>query len=511
MLNRPGNECSLTLHYKSEIINAVLHTNFDLSNSTITVIVPGIFGDRCDSRAMFTRIARALSMNGFSVLRFDFVGGGSNLGCYAENDIESFVDQLNEITSEFMEAFGFVKRIIYVGFSEGLKFAYHVAAKRDDVSGIISCNGLCIEESNFDKVKRPKIKNGKMVYDSHLGTWIDWSVVEKYKNYFIDDINLDKKIEYFGVYSTGDFISENSRNYWLTQGWAMHCISEADHLFTKSVWLEELIGVIVDWHKNKVKINVEEGNEFFLQIGKNKICLKLIENKSSLNYVLFLHGLFQNKSGPGFLFTQIANELYGRHNICMFDFPSAGDSDGNSEDLTYELMQEVLQFVVRFILERNVEVKIIAIASGCNNYLLYENRALFHSTILLFPEASQLWHNLQDCEKALSVIDTSDLYDKYVWAEEECCVLGNVLNRSKGINLSVSFLQRLSEFDPHQMLREYDGYAFVNRTEYCLRDSIIYVNDKQGLAMSAQVRDKLISDVFTIMNNITSKGLVNHD
>ena len=188
-------EINIAFKYKSTAINAVLHSSFDFSNEYISIIVPGIFGDRGDSRAMFTRIARNLCQEGFSILRFDFVGGGSNFGNYSENDFESFIDQVNEVTTNLLKNFGFLKKVIYIGFSEGLKFAYHVAARRTDVIAIISCNGLCVEEAYMEKINRPRIKNGELVYDSHFGTWISWQVVEKYRDYYIDNTFLPEQIE----------------------------------------------------------------------------------------------------------------------------------------------------------------------------------------------------------------------------------------------------------------------------------------------------------------------------
>jgi pimeloyl-ACP methyl ester carboxylesterase len=511
IMNERVNEVNIAFNYKSEMINAVLHTSFNLLNPYVTIIVPGIFGDRGDSRAMFTRIARNLSMNGFSVLRFDFLGGGSNFGNYFENDFNLFIAQLNEITSQFLNAFGFINKVIYIGFSEGLKFAFHTAAKRNDVVAILSCNGLCVEESYLEKIKRPKIKNGKMVYDSNFGTWINWSIVEKYKEYFVDTCRLDQQVDFFGVYSTSDNLSENSRAFWMKKKWPLKLMSRADHLYTKNIWVQNLSDILVQWHCRKIRYISAEGYEFFLHTGKNRICIKLVEKEQSSDYILFLHGLFQNKSGPGFLFTQMANIFHKQHNICMFDFPSSGDSDGKSEDLTYDLMQEVLLFIVNYLRQRKPNVRIIGIASGCSNYLLFENRDIFVHTIMLFPENSNMWRNLKNDEKLVPVIDTCDLYNKYIWTEDECCILGNVRNRSKGISLSTTFLKRLSEFDSCQMLNEYNGYAFVNRKEYCRGENIIYVNDKQGLAMSAQIRDKLIADVTCIIDNIISEKEVIDD
>lgn len=503
-INERVNEINLAFNYGDEMLNAVFHSSFNLSNPYVTIIVPGIFGDRGDSRAMFTRIARNLNMNGFSVLRFDFLGGGSNFGNYFENDFNSFVAQLNEITSQVLDAFGFIKNIIYIGFSEGLKFAFYTAAKRNDVAAILSCNGLCVEETHIEKINRPRIKNEKMVYDSNYGTWVNWSIVEKYKEYFIDSSCLDQNIDYFGVYSTDDNLSENSRAFWMQKQWPLELIPQADHLYTKDVWVQKLIDILVQWHCEKIRCTFAEESEFFLHTGKNRICIKLLEKEQSSDCILFLHGLFQNKSGPGFLFTQMSNIFRSKHNICMFDFPSSGDSDGKSENLTYDLMQEVLLCVISFLKQRNPTIRIIGISSGCSNFLLFENRDIFNHTIMLFPKDSHIWSNLQSNEQSMAVIDTSNLYDKYMWAEDECCILGNVRNRSKGINLSTSFLKRLSEFSTCEMLNNYDGYAFVNREEDRIGENIIYVNDRQGLAMSANVRDKLIADVRNIIDNITS-------
>lgn len=501
IINERVYEINISFNYKSEIINAVLHSTFNLSNSYVTIIVPGIFGDRGDSRAMFTRIARSLSIYGCSVLRFDFCGGGSNFGNYFENDFDSFINQLDEITSQFLKAFSFVNKVIYVAFSEGLKFAFQVAAMRKDVVSIISCNGLGVEESYFEKINRPKFKNKKMVYDSNFGTWINWNIVEKYKEYFINTCCLEQQVDFLGVYGTKDILSQNSRAFWKKNNWPIYLISDADHLFTKEIWFQELNDVLIQWHCSKIGDTSENGQEFFLHIRKKRICIKLIENKQSSDCILFLHGLFQNKSGPGFLFTQIANCLYKQHTICMFDFPAAGDSDGKSEEFTYEVMQEVLLEVIQFLRQRKPNVRLIGIASGCSNYLLSQNKDIFDYIILLFPRKSNIWFNLKNGEKNFPVIDTSDLYDNYIWAEQECCILGNVRNRSKGMYLSTNFLKRLSEFEPLQILNKFKGCAFVNQKEFCIRENIVYVNDEQGLAMSAAIRDKLISDVINYIDN----------
>ena len=503
MINEYGNEVNLSFEYGTEKLNAVFHSWFDLSNQYVTIIVPGIFGDRGDSRAMFTRLARSLCMNGFSVLRFDFLGGGSNWGNYYENDFNLFIDQLNAVTNQLLGTFSFLKKVIYVGFSEGLKFAFYAASKREDVVAILSCNGLCVEEANIDKINRPIIKYGNLIYDSNYGTWLNWRIAEKYKEYFIDSCLISENIDLLGVYCSNDVFSERSRKFWEKKNWPLEVIQQGDHLYTKTMWVQELIDILVKWHCSKIGVFFVEEREFFLRSGKNRICLKLFEKENRDNYILFLHGLFQNKSGPGFLFTQMADRLRKHYNICMFDFPASGDSEGNSEELTYELMQETLLFVINFLKQRNRNIKIYGIASGFSNFLLYENIKLFNNAVLLFPNDSHIWDNLRNSEKLEKIIDTNTLYNKYIWAEDECCVLGNLYNRSKGVNLATDFLKKISNFSVEKILNNYDGYAVVNRKEYGLGNNCFYIEDRQGLAMSAKIRDKLIECVINIIEKIT--------
>jgi len=42
--------------------------------------------------------------------------------------------------------------------------------------------------------------------------------------------------------------------------------------------------------------------------------------------IIFVHGLGQNKSGPGFLFSQIAEKLCDK-TLVFFDFYGMGDSE----------------------------------------------------------------------------------------------------------------------------------------------------------------------------------------
>ena len=79
----------LSVPYQGQQINCVLTTGIK-DGSGLYVIVPGLFGDRTDSRHMFTRLSQAMAEKGYSVLRFDYIGGGSTQGDYSKNDLINF-------------------------------------------------------------------------------------------------------------------------------------------------------------------------------------------------------------------------------------------------------------------------------------------------------------------------------------------------------------------------------------------------------------------------------------
>ena len=54
-------------------------------------------------------------------------------------------------------------------------------------------------------------------------------------------------------------------------------------------------------------------------------CVRIIEGRSK-DMIIFVHGLGQNKSGPGFLFSQIAEKLCDK-TLVFFDFYGMGDSE----------------------------------------------------------------------------------------------------------------------------------------------------------------------------------------
>lgn len=100
----------LSVPYQGQQINCVLTTGIK-DGSGLYVIVPGLFGDRTDSRHMFTRLSQAMAEKGYSVLRFDYIGGGSTQGDYSKNDFDLMLSTLSHVVRYVLDKFPFFKQV----------------------------------------------------------------------------------------------------------------------------------------------------------------------------------------------------------------------------------------------------------------------------------------------------------------------------------------------------------------------------------------------------------------
>lgn len=112
----------LIVPYQGHQINCVLTTGLK-DGTGLYVIVPGLFGDRTDSRHMFTRLSQAMAEKGYSVLRFDYIGGGSTQGDYSKNDFDLMLSTLSHVVRYVLDKFHFFNHVGLIAFSEGGKLA----------------------------------------------------------------------------------------------------------------------------------------------------------------------------------------------------------------------------------------------------------------------------------------------------------------------------------------------------------------------------------------------------
>ncbi|HOK56270.1 MAG TPA: prolyl oligopeptidase family serine peptidase [bacterium] len=179
------------------------------------VLFHGFTGNKCESHFIFTKLARKLCREGFSVLRFDFYGSGDSEGNFYEMTLETEMKD-GEKALEFFKTFDFVDRekIGVCGLSMGAVTAVYVVHKFKEVKGLCLWSPLAfpkiIQKKILTKKIREKIEKYGKCYIPGMGHYIGKGFieslgkidmkeyVENYRgNVFIihtkDDLSLDLK------------------------------------------------------------------------------------------------------------------------------------------------------------------------------------------------------------------------------------------------------------------------------------------------------------------------------
>lgn len=494
MYERLPHEINLQYKINDQNVNGILHSYVDYSYDKVIFIVPGIYGDRCDSRAMYVQLARRLVKLGYSVVRFDYVGGGVNLGDYTLNDFEYMTETCIQFIYRVCEQFSWLKELGLIGFSEGGKICVRVSNRINiPISYIGFCNAILVEEALILPIKRPKVVNNRLAYDSEIGLWTSFNIVEDYKKWFIQEAELASNIVYAGVYSNDDPLSASSRAFLCKQGVLISYVYEGDHLFTKasactemmSLWEKRLAS---DWPVEAVRSE----QEYYISYLNDRICVKVIFRVNATKTFLYVHGLGQNKSGPSFLYTNIAYD-YQEMNHVLFDFKGSGDSSGGMSNMTLSCYVQQLSFMIDYTKKLFCDTDIILVGSGTGNIYISECfSAKNYKKVLFHPEYINVWNLLSLEEKKLKKIDTFLLFSEYNWAEEEFLKMGNVFNRTSGIMINMDYLKSITEARHWREMAIDDSNTICVTNESEAGNGNIYVKDNSYLLMSAKLRWEVI-------------------
>lgn len=498
---RLTHEINLQYRIQEHSVNGIIHTLMDRNYDKALFLVPGIYGDRCDSRAMYVHLARRLSCAGYNVVRFDYVGGGTNLGNYGLNDFQFMTDTCVQFIQQVCAQFPWIRQLGMIGFSEGGKICVRAVGKTClPVSYIGFCNAILVKEELLLPIKRPKLINEQFVYDSEFGAWTSFGIVEQYKNWLIGKDEFKANIVYAGVYSNDDPLTTASRSFLHQQRIPVSYISEGDHLFTSVPAFTKMIAtwekrISYDWPI----VNTGQEHEYYIHYRTRRICVKAITSRSATKTLLYVHGLGQNKAGPSCLFTNMANELTTMNHV-FFDFAGSGDSTGDIASMTLNRYLGQLSYMINYVEDLFAATNIILVGSGAGNaYLGMCSRAIGYKKIYFHPEEYYIWDLLSEEEKALDAIDTYSLFSKYGWAEAEFLKLGNIFNRASGFMANTDYLKSITHIKALKKIALGDRDAICVTNEEDTGSSNICVKDDSYLLMSAKLRGKVLQELKKIL------------
>jgi len=163
-------------------LSGVLHIP-EKEKSPGIILFHGFTGNKCESHFIFTKLARKLCGEGFSVLRFDFYGSGDSEGNFEEMSILTEMKD-GEKAMEFLKAFDFIEKekIGICGLSMGAVTATYVAYKFKEVKALCLWSPLAfpkiIKKKILTKKIREKIEKYGRCYIPGMGHYIGKDFIE---------------------------------------------------------------------------------------------------------------------------------------------------------------------------------------------------------------------------------------------------------------------------------------------------------------------------------------------
>lgn len=151
------NEQPITFKNKGELISGILHLparNFKAYKS-IVVFLHGFAGYRIGPHQLFVKLARQLSLDGHTCIRFDFRGRGYSQGKREITSYKTMVSDLDVVLKDIHEQFH-PTQLFLLGICSGTRTAlYYIKNKSYRVDGLIGLSSPALTNvSNLSTTTR---------------------------------------------------------------------------------------------------------------------------------------------------------------------------------------------------------------------------------------------------------------------------------------------------------------------------------------------------------------------
>lgn len=250
---------SIWIESRGYQMSCVLEYNkVENKGNDLIILVHGFTGTKTETHRLYTKLSNKLCNNGYTVLRFDFVGSGDSDGSFKDMTISGEIEDGLNILKYCRERFR-VNNLYITGFSLGGCIA-SILASEIQSDALVLWSPVSNPFWNFHHIfgheKFNKGLNGEDVdyYGNVVGTnffkeLIDISPLEHMKNYSKPVLLIhgrkDQTVLPLNSYCYNNILENSS----------LHLIEDADHDYASEKFEVELLNITVDFFK-KLKMKL---------------------------------------------------------------------------------------------------------------------------------------------------------------------------------------------------------------------------------------------------------------
>lgn len=203
------------------------------------------------SQGLFVKFARELCKSGFAVLRFDFRGSGDSEGEFAEQTIETMLEDLDCVLNNIDKDCVNINRIGLVGHSLGGKAAVLKVAKDKRVKCLVLWSTPASHKDAFSTDFVEELKDRKKLWLGDSGCWVNIRQVEScLRN---DGLKIIGKVKIPILIVNGSedlsvFPSQSKKLYKnANRPKKLVVVKGADHAFLNDECKKELFKITIKW------------------------------------------------------------------------------------------------------------------------------------------------------------------------------------------------------------------------------------------------------------------------
>ncbi len=246
----------IQLYHKGRQLLGMIHVPMRRSKgSPIVLMNYGLNGDRVDNHRLSVLFARQANEAGIAVVRFDYSGCGVSTEEFWETS-------LAEKTSDTLAVIDFIKgcfpdedfNLILLGYSDGIRVLNKIARLRDEVQALCLWNPIIRSMTGTFKSSGKKMAiepiTKKLLFPLFgLYMGIDY-LKEANEDMMIEEV-LDIHLPKLFVFGTGDThtlqLQQELKSMTLPQDLQIEEVAEANHLFNRVEWSEQVVQLTIDW------------------------------------------------------------------------------------------------------------------------------------------------------------------------------------------------------------------------------------------------------------------------
>ncbi len=230
-------------------------------SSPVVILNYGLNGDRVDNHRLAVLFATKANEQGITVVTYDYSGCGVSSNEFWETSLTTKSDDAAMVIDFVKSCFSEEKPdLILLGYSDGIRVIDTLLKRREDISAICAWNPIFKSMTTTFKSSDKKItiepSTKKLVFPV-FGVYMGMDYLkEANQDTTVDDI-LNHALPKLMVFGTGDIHTLEFQKEFKTKrnagsNFDLYEIENANHLFNRLSWSEELVDKTIGWVNNYV-------------------------------------------------------------------------------------------------------------------------------------------------------------------------------------------------------------------------------------------------------------------